>query len=61
MPGAIDAESIPLHKDHVSMSKFKSDGDGDFQAVASQLINMVKRAPANIAARWELYNRHEGV
>ena len=61
MPGAIDAEAIPLHKDHVSMAKFESDSDGDFQAIVSQLINMVKHAPASIAARWKSYNRREGV
>ena len=52
MPGAIDAEAIPLHKDHAAMTNFESDSDEDFQAVASRLINMVEDAPATIAARW---------
>ena len=60
MLGTIDAEAIPLHKDHVSMAKFESNSNEDFQTIASQLNNMVKYTSASIAARWESYNCHEG-
>ncbi|KAF8066996.1 hypothetical protein FPV67DRAFT_1416824 [Lyophyllum atratum] len=61
VPGATDAESIPLYKDHVGMAKFESENDGDFGTIASHLINMVNAASSKIAKQWESYDRQEGV
>ena len=61
VPGARDAESVSLHKDHVGMAKFDREDDCDFKIVASHLSSMAKVAPSKVRENWERFLRIEGV
>ena len=61
VPGARDAESVALHKDHVGMAKFGREDDCDFKIVASHLFGMAKAAPLKTGENWERFLRIEGV
>jgi hypothetical protein len=52
VPGAVNAEAIPVNKDHIGMSKFESPEDEDFQTICGHLQIMVREAPNKMAERW---------
>jgi hypothetical protein len=56
----VNVEAIAMNKDHISMAKFVSSEDADFQAICGHLGYMVKKAPHKIADRWKHWKRVDG-
>lgn len=59
VPGAVNAESVGLNKDHVGLAKFDQEYDGDFVILSNHISQMAKQAPAENTSRWDLYRRRE--
>ncbi|KAF8524941.1 hypothetical protein BU17DRAFT_63102 [Hysterangium stoloniferum] len=52
VPGAVDTESLGIHKTHIEMVKFPSKEDGDYNHIVFQLQQTVDIAPSHIALNW---------
>lgn len=59
--GQTNAESLPIHRNHVEMVKFASADDEDFKEVSRILSSMTRAAPDKIAKKWDIYRKQEGV
>ena len=57
MPGAVDAEPIAIHANHVEMVRFASRDDHGYQTVSGHLQVMVRSAKDVITLRWERESR----
>ena len=44
IPGAVDADALPLHKDHIDMVKYSSADDLAFQTVLTCIKSMAQVA-----------------
>ena len=53
VPGAVDAEPIVIHTDHVNMVRFSSKEDKGYQTVSGHLHIMARSACNVIASRWK--------
>lgn len=61
VPGAVNVEPIPLHKNHINMARFEDENDQDFKVTLSCLTEMVDAAPAVVARKWALQDRRGGI
>ena len=52
VPGAVDAEPIVIHADHINMTKFTSKEDSGYRTVSGHLQIMAEIAGEAIASRW---------
>ena len=52
VPGAVDAEPIVIHADHINMTKFASKEDSGYRTVSGHLRIMAESAGEAIASRW---------
>ncbi|KAF2434895.1 hypothetical protein EJ08DRAFT_581701, partial [Tothia fuscella] len=52
VPGAVDAEPIAIHADHINMAKFASREDNGYRTVSGHLRLMAESAGDAIALRW---------
>jgi hypothetical protein len=52
VPGAVDAEPIVIHADHVNMVKFSSKEDNGYKTVSGHLRIMADSANDVISSRW---------
>jgi hypothetical protein len=52
VPGAVDAEPIVIHADHVNMVKFASREDNGFKTISGHLQIMAQSADDVISLRW---------
>ena len=59
MPGAVDAEAIVIHADHINMVKFISKEDSGYRKVSGHLRIMVQSASDVIASKWAKERRVE--
>jgi hypothetical protein len=57
VPGAVDAEPIAIHADHLNMVKFASNEDNGYRTVSGHLRIMAQSASPVISARWEMETR----
>jgi hypothetical protein len=57
----VNVEAISMNKDHISMSKFSSSGDEDFQIICGHLAQMAEVGPDKIAQKWKLDREHGGL
>ena len=51
--GAVDADTIPLHKHHIGMVKYSSIDDLAFQTVLPCIQSMVHAARSKVLSNWE--------
>jgi hypothetical protein len=49
-------EAIPLNRDHSTMVKFETAGDGDFTTIYKHLQGMVDK----LAGNWKMDRKHDG-
>ena len=52
VPGAVDAEVIAIHADHINMVKFASRESSGYQTVSGHLQIMVESFNEVITSRW---------
>ena len=57
VPGAINAEPIAIHANHIEMVKFASKEDYGYNTVSGHLQIMVQSAKDVITLRWEMEGR----
>jgi hypothetical protein len=50
---AVDANAIPLNKDHINLVKFTSVDDVSFQIVLHHISSMIQDAKPKVAHNWE--------
>ncbi|KAF8528200.1 hypothetical protein BU17DRAFT_38655, partial [Hysterangium stoloniferum] len=55
--GAVDAETIGIHADHIDISKFPSANNDGYQMISGSLKYMTDNAPAAIQSKWLEYKR----
>ncbi len=61
VPGARDAESVEIRKDHTNLVKFRSEWDDDFQTIVGHLSLMCESAQEKVAQNWEHWEEIKGV
>lgn len=61
MPGAVDAEAIEIRKSHITMVKFQSESDDDFQTVVGHIDLMSEKAQEKVASNWAHWDEIKGV
>jgi hypothetical protein len=61
VPGAINAESIEIRKDHTHLVKFRNELDNDFQNVINHLKLMGNTAHERVTRNWRLWDETKGV
>ena len=61
MPGVVEAEAIEIRKSHVSMVKFQSELDDDFQTVAGHIGLMIEKAQDKVVGNWAHWDEAKGV
>jgi hypothetical protein len=52
VPGAVDAEPIAIHADHINITKFTSKEDIGYETISGHLQIMAESAGEAIALRW---------
>ena len=57
VPGAVDAEPIAIHADHINMVKFMSKEGNSYKTVSGHLRIMAQSASSVIPSRWEEESR----
>jgi hypothetical protein len=57
VPGAVDAEPIIIHADHVNMVKFRSRSDEGYKKVLDYIQIMIQDAPDKVSFKWEKEDR----
>ncbi|KAF8515027.1 hypothetical protein BU17DRAFT_68110 [Hysterangium stoloniferum] len=55
VPGAVNAEPLGIHADHVEMTKFPSNDVDDFIQISQWLEGMVAEAPPKIESNWAVF------
>jgi hypothetical protein len=53
VPGAVNAEPIVIHADHINMVKYISKDDNGYKTISGHLQIMVQSASDVVALRWE--------
>jgi hypothetical protein len=59
--GARNAEEIEIRKDHLTMVKFESPSEDDFQTVAGYISIMCEEAPKHVSENWIQWERMQGL
>ena len=57
VPGAVDAEPIVIHADHINMVKFGSKEDSGYKTVSGNLQVLAEKAGGVVSSRWEVETR----
>ena len=53
IPGAVDADALPLHKHHINMVKYSSADDLAFQTVLTCIKSMAQVAVSEVHSNWQ--------
>ena len=53
IPGAVDADALPLHKHHMDMVKYSSANDLAFQTVLSHIKCVAQVAVSEVHNNWQ--------
>ena len=53
IPGAVDADALPLHKHHIDMVKYSSADDLAFQTVLNCIKSMAQVAVSEVHSNWQ--------
>lgn len=54
VPGAVDAEPIPIAADHRNMARFTSENDPGYQKISGHIKLMIKTAVGEIDKKWRI-------
>lgn len=61
LPGAVNAEIIPIQKDHISMVKFTSAEDNDFTTIAGTIRRMMKTSEDRVTRNWTAWDSSQSM
>ena len=53
IPGAVDADALPLHKHHMDMVKYSSTNDLAFQTVLTSIKSVAQVAVSEVHNNWQ--------
>jgi len=53
IPGAVDADALPLHKHHIDMVKYSSVDDLAFRTVVTHIKSMAEVAVLEVHSNWQ--------
>ena len=53
IPGAVNADALPLHKHHIDMVKYSSVDDLAFQTVVTHIKSMAEVAVLDVHSTWQ--------
>ena len=53
IPGAVDANALPLHKHHIDMVKYSSVDDLAFWTVITHIKSMAEVAVSEVHSNWQ--------
>ena len=59
VPGAVNAEAIAIHADHVEIVKFASSEDTGYEKISGYLQLMIRESSNATKTRWEEQDRIE--
>ncbi|KAF8526579.1 hypothetical protein BU17DRAFT_40487, partial [Hysterangium stoloniferum] len=54
--GAINVESLAIHKTHMGLAQFTSHDDSEYDVLLQHLLQMICKAPSDILKNWEKHS-----